>query len=334
MSFAPFPVALAPRPGGRWIALAFFSSLLFAQLVLAGCDRAPTPERPKGRVAHGVVTPQIIEIRGTLTGTLAQTLAGAGDQIAAGQELMVLEKEEIVHRLQFLRDKRAELERMIATAASGKPRVRVQAVRNPSPPSPDLQAQGEMERRLADLEFLQREGAATRGEVEKLRREMTAARTEPAAPGDRTLVVNDPGAQNFRDQLILQLDDVEGEIITLLQQQEKLRVRSPAAGTLVAVDLHPGEEVFPGERLASLALAAPPTVTAFARADQVASLRVGQELAARLASGKQTRLQVTRLFAPAAGQDEAMVAFTCVFPAGAALPENPLGSAVTIDLAD
>lgn len=287
--------------------------------------------------ARGFITPQRVTAVAAGAGTVSRIAVTAGENIAPGQLLVNLSDDLTANRLQYLRDKKRLLENIIATSAdSYREEIlqrRVQALRE------QLAFRRE---RLEDMEFLRQRGAATAADVEPLRYDLLETEAALRQVELELRQAGDIDLNQYRNEKILELDDLQSRIIALQQQLDDLNVRAGYAGKVVRLEAAEGEQVFAGDALLTVALATVPTVTAYLEPRFADYVQEGMEARARFSDGRELPVRVTRVlevtdklpaeYLRAYGQPEAMLVMECAFDDPQELSRDIMGLPVAVRL--
>jgi HlyD family secretion protein len=257
-----------------------------------------------------VQTPARVEVGSTLTGRVAKVLVAEGATVAAGAPLLVLEEGELQAALQ---QAQANLRQALARSASQR------AINQPGADAAWQQAEATRaaaERELSRTRDLVAQGflSPARGDEAQRNLAVASAQRDAARAQAQANQADGPEPAGLEAQGLAAAAAVQLARVRL----DQATLRSPAAATVIARQVEPGQIVQPGRALLTLSVRGPTELVAQVDERFLGQLQVGQQ-AQVLADAYPTRPFPAVLARVAPGVDAARGAVEVVFtPTGVA----------------
>lgn len=259
------PEAQLPSDGGKpgdrawlrrhrgWLIVAVAVAVVLLGVALARPQLVRATPVERRDVVRAIVltgrvrTPASPQVGATTTGTVQRVLVREGDRVSSRQLLVQLDDA-------LARAAVAEARAMLASARGQAQSTREQAATAVRQTARDL----ERARRLYEA------GAVSARDVEEATRAAADARSAADAANARG------SAGSFAE-----VERARAVLAAAEAQLANTRITAPAAATVIARLVDPGDVVVPGQPLLELALAGTTEIVAFASEDNLADLRVG-----------------------------------------------------------
>lgn len=259
------PEAQPPSDGGKpgarawlrrhrgWLVVAVTMAIVLLGLALARPQSVQATPVARGDVVRTIVLTGRVrpraspQVGATTTGTVQRVLVRDGDRVSGRQLLVQLDDAEA-------RAAVAEARAMLASALGQTQSAREQAGT----------AVRQTARDLERARLLYEAGAMSARDLESAARAAADARSAADAANAR----GSAGA-------LAEVERARAVLAAAEAQLANTRITAPAAATVIARLVDPGDVVVPGEPLLELALAGTTEIVAFASEDNLADLRVG-----------------------------------------------------------
>lgn len=229
-------------------------------------------------------------------------LASAGEDVAKGAVLVILDSPTL---LQNLDEARSSL--VNARYSLDEARIDTQRAIDEAEAALTDARRGETEaaRKLPQMEKLYELGGISKAELDEARKALDEARRK-RQDAERVLAVANEKRRLTLEHLEAQVETATRAVQRLEDQVARLTVRAPVAGRILALDLHPGEEVKAGDQLVRVADLSRQYVEAAVSALQASQVAVGQQ-ATVTADGKAYPARVTFVAPEATRRGDATV---------------------------
>lgn len=249
------------KPGRRswlrrhwlWLAVAVAAIVVLLGLALARPQSVPATQVQRRDVVRSIVLtgrvrpPARPQVGATTTGSVQRVLVREGDRVSSGQLLV-------------------QLDDAIARAAVAEARAMLASARGQAQSSGEQAATAV---RQADLDLerarrLYEAGAVSARDVEEATRAAADARSVADAANARG------SSGGFAE-----VERARAAIAAAEARLDNMRITAPAAATVIARLVDPGDVVVPGQPLLELAASGTTEIVAFASEDNLADLHVG-----------------------------------------------------------
>lgn len=252
---------------------------------------------------EGQVQPErVYTLTAPSAAVVRDVLASAGQDVAKGAVLVILDSPTLLQNLDEARsaliDARYSLDeaRINAQRAIDEAEAALAEARR---------VEAEAARKLPQMEQIYALGGISRAELDEARKALDEARRK-RQDAERALAVAQEKRRLTLEHLEAQVDTASRAVQRLEDQVARLTVRAPVAGRLLALDLHPGEEVKAGDQLVRVADLSRQYVEAAVSALQASQVAVGQQ-ATVTADGRAYPARVTFVAPEATRRGDATV---------------------------
>jgi multidrug resistance efflux pump len=241
--------------------------------------------------APGVVVLDRENVVAAGAGTVHTLHLRPGDPVEVGQPLVTLVSAALDERIAAARAALAEA--APPPAAAGRTGAGAASLA----PLEELlrlaeQAASRQAERLAVVQELLAEGAATVAEVESAAAEADSARRTLLQTRREVLAASREGAQAAPAAVSPDRQRLQERLEALEREQQGLVARAPLAGRLLDLPVEAGQQVAPGTVLAQVAVPGRAQVEAYLRPAALAKAAQGREVTVRLADGRSVQARV------------------------------------------